>query len=281
MRARAALLAAVMVLTPVIAAAQVSERIRIPFDDGELQAVLFRPEGSGPFPAVIAMHGCGGLWRANGELSLRHVDWGRRLAAAGLIVVMPDSYGSRRLGSQCGVKEMTVRASRERVADATVTRLYLLARRDVRPDEISLIGWSGGGSTVLAAIRTDRRPGDLRPDYKRAVAFYPNCRTQLDSQSFSARIPTLILMGEKDDWTPPATCQLITTAARARGEPVELVLYPDAVHDFDHPRLERKERDNVPLSATGTGIATVGTDPDARADAIRRVETFLLGRKAR
>jgi dienelactone hydrolase len=253
------------------------ERVRVPSYDGELDAVLYLPQGPGPFPAVVAMHGCGGLWRDNGQLSTRHSDWGERLSMSGIAVLMPDSYGSRKLGSQCGVKELTVRASRERVADAAAARQWLQSRTDIRADAIALLGWSGGGSTVLAAIRRDRRPADERADFARAVAFYPGCRVQSESASFSARLPLMILMGDADDWTPAAPCDYLAKAARARGEKVELVVYPGALHDFDHPRLEVRERSDIANSATGTGKATVGTNPAARDDAIKRVKAFLKG----
>ncbi|WP_245928314.1 dienelactone hydrolase family protein [Bosea psychrotolerans] len=251
--------------------------MRIPNDDGQIDAVLYRPAGPGPFPAVVALHGCNGLWRDNGTLSLRHSDWGEQLAQAGLMVLMPDSYGSRRLGSQCGVKDVTVRPSRERVADAAAARRWLQTREDVRADMIALMGWSGGGSAVLAAIRKDRRPADGKPDFARAVAFYPSCRLQSESASFAARLPALILAGEADDWTPPAPCDFLAKAAQARGEKIDLVVYAGALHDFDHPRLEVKERSDIAYSATGTGKAMVGTNPAAREDALKRVKAFLKG----
>ncbi|MCO5092310.1 dienelactone hydrolase family protein [Bosea sp. (in: a-proteobacteria)] len=251
------------------------ERVAIPADHGTLMGVLYRPPGEGPFPAVVALHGCGGLWREQGKLSLRHADWGERLAAAGFVVLMPDSYGSRGLGSQCGVKDLTVRAGRERVADAMAARIWLQQRGDVRPDAIALLGWSGGGLTVLTAIRRDRAPADGGPDFRRAAAFYPNCRTQSESPSFSARIPLMILIGDADDWTPAAPCSHLAKAAQARGEPVDLVLYPGALHDFDHPRLEVRERENIPSSPSATGKVTVGTNMAAREDALKRVKAFL------
>jgi len=272
------LAACVLVLTLLIrpaASAGGYESVSIPISEGTLTGVFYRPAGPGPFPAVIALHGCGGLWREQGMLSIRHTDWGERLAAAGYAVLMPDSYGSRGLGSQCGVKDLTVRAGRERVADATAARIWLQQRTDIRPAQISLIGWSGGGSTVLAAIRKDRSPADGRPDFKRAVAFYPACRVQSESPSFAVRLPLLLLIGDADDWTPAAPCSYLVKAARARGEPAELVLYPGVLHDFDHPRLEVRERDNIAYSANGTGKVTVGTNMAAREDALKRVKAFL------
>lgn len=251
------------------------ERVRIALDDSHLDAVLYRPAGPGPFPAIVALHGCGGLWRGNGKLSARHSDWGGRLAEAGFAVLMPDSYGSRQLGSQCGVKELTVRASRERVGDAAAARRWLQARSDIHPDRIALLGWSSGGSTVLAAARKDRRPGDDKPDFARAVAFYPSCRGQSESASFAARMPILILIGEADDWTPVAPCGYLAEAARTRGEQVDLIVYPGAHHAFDHPRLDIEQRSDIAYSATGTGKATVGTDLAAREDALKRVAAFF------
>jgi dienelactone hydrolase len=274
----AAALAGLMIPAATAAWAGGYERVRIPLNDSFLDAVLYRPAGPGPFPAIVAMHGCGGLWRDNGTLSSRHADWGTRLAEAGFAVLMPDSYGSRRLGSQCGVKELTVRASRERVGDAAAARYWLQARSDIRADGIALLGWSGGGSTVLAAARKDRRPGDSQPDFVRAVAFYPSCRGQSESAGFAARMPILILIGEADDWTPVAPCGYLAEAAQTRGEKVDLVVYPGAHHDFDHPRLEIKERSDIAYSATGTGKATVGTNPAAREDALRRVDAFFKGK---
>jgi dienelactone hydrolase len=274
---RAATLTGALLLVSTVASAGGYERVRIPIEDGQLDAVMYRPVGPGPFPAVVAMHGCNGLWRSDGTLSTRHSDWGERLAQAGLLVLIPDSYGSRKLGSQCGVKDVTVRPSRERVADASAARRWLQTRPEVRGDRIALMGWSGGGSAILAAVRKDRRPADEKPDFTGAVAFYPSCRLQSESDSFQARLPVLILMGDADDWTPPAPCAFLAKTAKARGEKVELVLYPGALHDFDHPRLDVKERSDIAYSATGTGKATVGTNPAAREDALKRVKAFLKG----
>ena len=251
------------------------ERVRLQGEDVMLNGVLFRPAGPGPFPAVVALHGCGGLWDRFGNLSIRHADWAAKLVEAGFLVLMPDSYGSRSLGSQCGVKELTVRASRERVGDALAARLWLQTRSDVKPKAISLLGWAGGGATVLAAIRTDRKPADTAPDFARAIAFYPGCRLQAESPGFESRLPALVLIGEADDWTPAAPCDRLVKSAKARGETMDLVIYPGALHDFDHPSRALAKREGLAFTPDGSGAARVGTDPAAREDALKRVPEFL------
>lgn len=251
------------------------ELVRMPAEDVELTAALYRPAGPGPHPAVIALHGCGGLFNSLMQPTARHADWGARLAAAGFLVVMPDSFRSRGLGSQCGAVSRSIRAGRERVADVLAAKTWLQARSDVKPNAISLMGWSNGGSTVLAAVRKDRKPADKGPDIARAVAFYPGCRGQTESSSFRSRMPLLILIGEADDWTPAAPCEVLAKEAVSRGEPVEIKLYKDAFHDFDHPNRPLRTRDNLAFTANGSGTATQATNPEARQDALVRVPAFL------
>ncbi len=251
------------------------ETVMIGTEDVQLTAVLYRPSGPGPHPAVIALHGCGGLFNGAGNPSARHADWGERLAALGFLVVMPDSFRSRGLGSQCGVLNRSVRPGRERVADVLATKAWLQARADVKAASISLLGWSNGGSTVLAAIRKDRKPADLSPDLARAVAFYPGCRIQAESPNFQTRMPLLILIGEADDWTPAAPCKQLAQAASARGEAVDIKLYQGAFHDFDHPGRPLTQRGDLAYTASGSGKATTGTNLAAREDALERVPAFL------
>ncbi|MGL4441839.1 MAG: dienelactone hydrolase family protein [Bosea sp. (in: a-proteobacteria)] len=251
------------------------ELVRIQAEDVELTAAFYRPRGPGPHPAVIALHGCGGLFDAQMQPTARHADWGAKLAEAGFLVIMPDSFRSRGLGSQCGTLNRTVRPGRERVGDVLATKTWLQARGDVKPTAISLLGWSNGGSTVLAAVRRDRRPADRAPDIARAIAFYPGCRIQAESNSFRSRMPLLILIGEADDWTPPGPCEALAKAAVDRGEQVQIKLYKDAFHDFDHPNRPLRQRDNLAFTASGSGKAMQGTNPEARQDALVRVPAFL------
>ena len=79
-------------------------QVDIPSDSGTLHAQLYKPEGDGPFPVVIALHGCGGLAGHSEPVQARYREWTEQLLKGGTAVLLPDSYGSRELGPQCRVK---------------------------------------------------------------------------------------------------------------------------------------------------------------------------------
>jgi dienelactone hydrolase len=253
-------------------AATAQEPVRMTGDGLTLQGVLFRPKGAGPFPAVVGLHGCSGMGNRRYPLDLRFRDWGERLAAAGFAVVFPDSFGSRGEGSQCRVRDRRIRPRVERVGDAIAARRWLQAQSWVKRDRVFLMGWSHGGSTTLWGVRPQARPDDGGPDFRAAVAFYPGCRVPAE-RGWSARLPTLLLIGADDDWTPPGPCLTLVSGARGNPARVEIKTYPGAYHSFDHP--DQKVRQVTGLALAKGGRAHIGTNPAARADAIRRVPEWF------
>ncbi len=242
--------------------------------DGQaLQGYVYAPTAPGKHPAIVALHGCSGLLDGAGALSERHVDWGERWLKAGYVVVFPDSYGSRGLPPQCKVTDRDVKPAKERVADANAALTYLSQRPDVDAKAITLIGWSNGGSSTLYAVEPKNRPDAL--DFIRAIAFYPGCRVPLETGRWSSRLPLTILIGASDDWTPAGPCVDLGTDAKGGAEPVDVVTYPGAYHDFDHPNLPVHLVEGLAFTAEGGGAAHTGTDPAARADAIKRVMDLL------
>jgi dienelactone hydrolase len=254
--------------------AHAQERIKFANSGVEIAGFLFRPAGSGPFPAVVGLHGCSGLGTPNGAIRIIYRDWGERLAAAGYLVLFPDSFSSRGAGAQCQIREGRITPRRERVSDAIAARRWLQAQPDVSPDRVSLVGWSHGGSTTLWTARASLKPSDGGPDFRSAVAFYPGCRRP-GASAWSARVPTLILIGAADDWTPASPCEGMIEGARGRSAKAELVTYPGAYHAFDHPSLPLRERTGLAFTANDNGRAHIGTDQAARADAIKRVAEWL------
>jgi len=251
-----------------------SERVDIPDGSLTLRGTLYRPAGDGPFKAVVALHDCGGLLRRPATTAQLYNEWANRLVADGFVVLFPDSYGSRGLGPQCRERQRKARASRERVADANAARRWLQAQSYVRADRISLLGWSNGAVAALWAVRPTAARHDGSADFRSAVAFYPGCR-RLRETAWSARVPTLILIGSADDWTPASTCQQMVAGAHERSAGAQIVVYPGAHHDFDRANTPIRLRTGLVNTADPSGKAHGGTNPAARSDALKRVPQWL------
>jgi dienelactone hydrolase len=247
----------------------------VEFHDGDvtLKATVYRPEGTGPFPAIIGMHDCAGLTNPAGAVASKYREWAQLLVKDGFIVMFPESYGSRGFGNQCTTRNRPVRPDREMVADANASRRWLEQQPDVRADHISLLGWSNGGSGVLWTVRPQRKSDD-KPDFRSAVALYPACR-RLDSTAWSTRVPTLILIGAADDASSPLDCERMVAGAKGRSARIAIVVYPGAFHDFDHPTRPPQVRTGYAFSADGSGRIHTGTNAAARADSLKRVPQWL------
>jgi dienelactone hydrolase len=248
-------------------------QVEIPSGTAILHAQLYKPDGDGPFPVVIALHGCGGLAGPSEPVQPRYRDWAEQLLKTGHAVLLPDSYGSRELGPQCRAHERRVLARRERVADIMASRQWLLQQPWAERDRISLLGWANGASAMLWAVRPQPPSRKVEPDFRSAIAFYPDCRIS-SGLGWSARVPTLLLIGARDDISSPPACRQMVDGARGRSALARIVVYPGAAHDFD--------RANFPLHAIGSAADValperghVGTDPDARADSQKRVAEWL------
>src|SRR6478752_6997316 len=123
-------------------AAPAPTQVEIPAGALKLHAQLYKPDGNGPFPVVIALHGCGGLAGHSEPVQPRYREWAELLLKAGNAVLLPDSYASRELGPQCRVKERRILARRERVADIMASREWLVQQPWAARDRISLMGWA-------------------------------------------------------------------------------------------------------------------------------------------
>lgn len=276
---RGFLLALAMAVCAAPAWAETRE-IALPTRDGlALRAVLVKPDGPGPFPAIVALHGCGGLWNeTSGRMRMRETGWAKRWADAGYAAIFPDSFTARGESSVCSQVERPILPQRERVRDAYDALVWLQAQSFVRPDRVAAFGWSHGGMTTLWSIASASpgRPEGLVHDFVGAVAFYPGC-VDVGKTAFTASAPLLIEIGAEDTWTLPKACLALVDAARKRGgAPVAIDVYPEAVHGFDqpsggvHPFVTRNS-----IYKNGEKTVMVGANPAAREAAIPRAMAWL------
>jgi dienelactone hydrolase len=201
----------------------------IPTAPSIINGFLTRPDGPGPFPAIVHLHGCSGL-PDDVKRGANHF-WSERFASWGYAVLVVDSFTTRGIDNTC------LGALATRAADAYGALAYLARRPFVDANRIAVIGFSAGGSATLsiAELRDfELFENEGERGFKAAVAFYPNC-----GSDNALKIPTLILTGELDDWTPAAACRA-TAARRTGGSPVKLIVYPGAHHSFDTPRPGRR-----------------------------------------
>jgi dienelactone hydrolase len=256
-----------------VAPAPPPSQVEIPSGDFVLRAQLFKPAGEGPFPSVIALHGCGGLASRSEPVLPRYRDWAEQLVKSGRAVLFPDSYGSRGFGPQCRVKERRLSARRERVADILAARQWLMQQSWARHDRVSLIGWANGASALLWAVRPQLFLRHPDPDFRSAIAFYPDCRLSA-GLGWSARIPTLLLIGGKDDVSSPPACRQMIDGAQGRSALTRIVIYPGAYHDFDRPDLPA----HAMVGSADAALPErghVGSDPEARENAQKLVSEWL------
>jgi dienelactone hydrolase len=269
-------------LLPISTSKVLLEKVIFPSEDEDLkggtptmlEGYVFKPDGPGPFPAIVGLHGCGGLFTA-GRMNARFSDWGNRLAALGYVVLFPDSFTPRGIIEACKQKDRRgFSPHRERPRDANGALHWLQRQSTVQKDRIGLMGWSNGGSTLLSTIgaSTNKDRGD---DFQVAIALYPGCTSFVKKDTWQPRIPLTIFIGEADDWTPAAPCKTLVARAKGQGHQADIVTYSNAYHGFDHPNLPLKIRKGLAFTVNDQGSARVGTDSEGREAVLELVPKLL------
>ncbi|OGA51672.1 MAG: hypothetical protein A3F74_06460 [Betaproteobacteria bacterium RIFCSPLOWO2_12_FULL_62_58] len=240
----------------------------------QLSGLQFRPQGPGPFPAVVMLHGCGGMYTPSGYVTTSYRYWAETLSEEGYVALLVDSFRPRGQWSICELQKRPILESRERVEDAYAALQWLSKQPYVAAGRIGLLGWSNGGTGTLYSMR---EASHREPDFRAAVAFYPGCRTLSKAKTpYRPYAPLLILSGEADDWTPAVACRELVSIAQTAGATIEIVTYPGAYHSFDRINSPVRYRPNVRnLNKPDRLGATVGENPQAREDAIRRTTEFF------
>jgi dienelactone hydrolase len=195
--------------------------------DRPFEAVLARPDGTSPFPVVILLHGCSGI-------SPGQQFWVDRLTGWGYAVLRLDSFSARGITDVCAPNLQPFVTPVDRAGDVLSAALWLRTQPFIDGVRIGVLGESHGGGTAVAVTRAvyeDLYPGLL----KAAVDYYGPCRTP----NLHGKVPLLALAGDADTWSfPMRTCEEFASQLRS-DQPMQVVVYPGAVHSFDNPNLRR------------------------------------------
>lgn len=230
---------------------------------------VFRPAGSGPFPAVVLGHTCGGV-------SVPHIrERMEELLNAGFIVLALDSFGPRDINNCRTQSKILATAT---VMDAYHALEHLSNLPIVNPSRIYFSGYSWGGwaAPLLATPQSAEALGSkLR--YRAIVSNYGFCVSQRNANSpryyplqKDIDRPLLVLMASEDKEGKPADCLPILQELKSAGKAVEWHLYENTHHAWD------QIRDSDYTVTTGWGETNIYRyNKEATIDSTRRMIDFF------
>jgi dienelactone hydrolase len=239
-----------------------------------LPARLYQPEGAGPFPALVLLHGCAGVLN-------KHAAWAGSLVRWGYVVLVIDSFSPRNIQRLCEADDTIWKQfDNIRLADTFAGLEYLQSLPQVDANNIALMGWSYGGTIMLDMLVAAVTDNAMPSDFKAGVGIYPGCWKHLQgrvkSVAYTSTAPVLILMGESDDWTRPENCRALVAGTENDRNAISLHLYPNACHDFDNSMQRDMKLHGVRIeSANASGTVAVGYNKAAHAAASKDVRRFL------
>ena len=251
-----------------------------------VSGVLRIAQGPGRLPAVVLIHGSGGMGP--------NIDfWSRELNAMGVSTFALDGFTGRGLAS---VNTDQAQLGRLNMIVDAYAMLEVLARHPrVDSSRIALMGFSRGGQAALFAAmkRSHQHWNKSGAEFAAYIPFYPDCMTSYRADTEVAERPIRIFHGTPDDYNPVAPCKAYVARLKAAGRDVQLTEYPNAPHGFDNPlgsptpsvaknaqtvrncRISEDAQGQLVNTATGQPFsykdACVGRDPHVGHDAAATV----------
>ncbi len=201
-------------------------------DPANIVGHLFLPQGNGKIPALVLMHGSGGIYDAMLDY------WPKLLNAQGVAVFSLDRFGPRGVKSTAEDQSQVPFAAD--VADAFSALRLLASHPRIDAKRIAIMGFSRGGiaswrTAVERIIAAQQLPDDLR-FAAHIQAYSGGCsgafRLIVKPGVFS-KVPQLWIHGDADDYTPIGPCQVYAKQIGESGTPVEFLTLPGAYHKFD------------------------------------------------
>ena len=198
---------------------------------------IFKPPGSGPFPAIILMHTCADL-NGNDQMGF----WVRAALERGYVAFVLDSFDQRGMHGDdgCGgVPRMARLSVAFRARDAFDAAAHLASLPYVNSRRIAAMGFSQGGrvaymlsgSGPAAAFKTEAGLAAV-------IAVYGQCNSPTRGREYvppNPAIPLLALLGDRDADGDVKNCLPRLERAKASGGIVEWTVFPGVGHVWDQP----------------------------------------------
>jgi dienelactone hydrolase len=194
-------------------------------------AEVLLPEGDGPFPVVIQMHACGGLYAVQGRYAEAAVQ-------EGVAAVILDSFKPRGIGPR--EARMTVCTGLrlrggERAQDLRRALDWVRAQPWADPDRIAAAGWSHGAWSTMEALAADDGHAGVAA-LKLAVLFYPYAGplAHTASRGWGRNRPAVLAcLAGRDTVVGRLAPRRAIARLEADGLDVDLFTFDDAGHCFD------------------------------------------------
>ena len=199
---------------------------------------LFLPSGTQKAPAVVLVHGSGGVYDAVLDF------WPKQLTAAGFAVFTLDMFAPRGVRNTADDQSLVPFAAD--VADAFAALRLLATHPRIDAQRIAIMGFSRGGTAALRTGVEQIAAGQKLPDGLRYAAIVPvyagGCagifRLVVKPGVFGPA-PMLFIHGDADDYTPIGPCRDYAERIGKAGTPVQFVVVEGAHHKFDADDLRR------------------------------------------
>jgi carboxymethylenebutenolidase len=215
------ILIALIVLVSLGAFAATGKDVSYKSGNETVNAVLYTPSGSGPFPALVVIHE---WWGLNDWVK----DQAQKLADQGYATLAIDLYRGKVAKTAEEAHEIMRGVPEDRARrDLLAAYDYLASQPNVNKSKIGTIGWCMGGGYALD-LAVDQ------PKLAAAVINYGHLATEEASLS-KINAPILGLFGGQDRGIPPESVNAFDQQLKKLGKKVEVKIYPDAGHAFENP----------------------------------------------
>jgi carboxymethylenebutenolidase len=201
--------------------AATSKSVSYKSGDDTVQALIYAPEGKGPFPGILVIHE---WWGLN--------DWVKeqasKLSDLGYVTLAVDLYRGKVATTPEEAHEIMRGVPEDRAARALHAAFdFLKSQSNVKKDRIASIGWCmGGGYSFDVAMQEPTLTAD--------VVNYGHLATDPESlKKINASI--LGIFGGQDRGITTEDVKKFEKSMKDLGKKVEIVIYPNAGHAFENP----------------------------------------------
>jgi len=215
------------------------EVVTFPSAELTLHGVLYKPDGAGPFPAIVYNHGSapgmlskeafdalGPVFAKNGWVFFGPYRRGQGLSAsAGKFIGDEIAAATRTGGIASGAATMVRLLETDHLSDQLAALAWLRTQKFVNPDRIAVAGNSFGGiETVLSAERGSYCAAIDSAGGAQSWAQAPELQSLMISSVRNSHTPIFFFQAENDYDLSPS--RVLSSAMRDAGKEFELKIYP-------------------------------------------------------